>query len=167
MLPKSIKTYFAPLTQDQIAMKIAIAKCFQEDGLLGVAKLDATYQRARATLPANIDETLVIPGEVEAEEDLGPVAREEEEGVEVAANELVFEIEVVGDAEPTAVVDADDDHDIDDSSDTDSEVEVRAPVASSSSSSSSSSISGKRKRTANTMFGSVKGGKYSSSSSKF
>ena len=146
------------LKHPQQPKELAIVECFQEEGLLRVAKLDVTYQRARATLPADIDDILVVPDEVEAEEDLGPVAREEE-GVEleVAANELVFEIEVFGDVVPTEVADADDDSDH--SSDTDSEVEVTAPVAS-----SSCSISGKRRKTANTMFGSVKGGKYSSSS---
>jgi hypothetical protein len=66
-------------------MKESIANCFQKESLLSEARLPETYQRALSVLT----EEIVIPEEVEIEEDLGPI--EDDQVQEVGQD---FDIEV-------------------------------------------------------------------------
>ncbi len=121
------------------AMKEAIANCFQKDGLLEEARLPATYQRALLILT----EALIVPDEVEVEEDLGPV---EDEAVP-ALDDNEFDIEVFQDDVGDRVSDAEDANDEAE----EEEVEEEIPVPP------------KRQRKENTMVGGVRKGKYSKS----
>jgi len=56
------------------AMKESIIKCFKKEGLLDEARLQSTYERAIRLLG---EATVVVPDEVEIEEDLGPIEEEE------------------------------------------------------------------------------------------
>ena len=58
-------------------------------GLLDVARLETTYQRA---LRVQGESTLAVPDEIETEEDLGTV--QDENAVEVINEEEFFDIEV-------------------------------------------------------------------------
>jgi hypothetical protein len=123
-------------------MKRAIVKCFVEDGLLGVAKLELTYQRALIAIPNLYDAAdIVVPEEVEAEEDLGPVDNEPIDDVEdVIPYGLEFDIEI------NQVEDGDD------ISDSDHESEPEPVVA---------ATVIKRSRKISCAVGSIKKGKYS------
>jgi len=116
------------------AMKESIAICFQKEGLLSEARLPETYQRALSVLA----EEIVIPEEVEIEEDLGPI--EDEQVQEVGQD---FDIEVNQDEpgirDDTSSVDGEDEED----------EEEKAPEPP------------KRQRKENTMIGFIRKGKYS------
>ena len=122
-------------------MKEAIRKCYQEEGLLRVAMLPETYEAAVAALPVDIDENPIVPAEVEAEEDLGPVEDPNEARIEQV---VPFEIEVNQQEEDELTLLSD--------SSSDSSSDSEEPVV-------TSNIG--RVRKANTMLGSVKRGKYS------
>jgi len=119
------------------AMKESIAICFQKDGLLSEARLPETYQRALSVLT----EEIVIPDEVEIEEDLGPI--EDDQVQEVGQD---FDIEVnqdkAGQRDDTSSLDGEDEED-------DEDEEVKAPEPP------------KRQRKENTMIGFIRKGKYS------
>jgi hypothetical protein len=151
------------------AMKDAIAACFREEGLLNIATKEETYQRAVTTLARNADE-VVVPDEVEAEEDLGGVEPEEadaEEGdnlITPAEDEPIFEIEIIDEDDPSSDVSDDDDDDEkgeneqggeDDKKDEEEEEEGEEKVE------EVPPVHKGRKRKPNTMVGSVKKGKYS------
>jgi hypothetical protein len=118
-------------------MKDSIAICFQKDGILSEARLPETYQRALSVLT----EEIVIPDEVEIEEDLGPI--EDDQVQEVGQD---FDIEVnqdkAGQRDDTSSLDGEDEED-------DEDEEVKAPEPP------------KRQRKENTMIGFIRKGKYS------
>ena len=58
------------------AMKESITKCFKKEGLLDEARLQSTYERALRLLG---NAAVVIPDEIEEEEDLGAIEDEEED----------------------------------------------------------------------------------------
>eukprot|EP01038_Epipyxis_sp_PR26KG_P015475 gene15475-20881_t len=70
-------------------MSAVIKKCYYEEGLIGVAKLDETYNRAKATLPNDITD-IALPEGNEPEEDVGQVTEDQEDD---AVNNLTFEVE--------------------------------------------------------------------------
>ena len=117
-------------------MKEAIRKCYQEEGLLRVAMLPETYEAAVAALPVDIDENPIVPAEVEAEEDLGPVEDPDEAPIELV---VPFEIEVNQQEDENELL-------------SDSSSDSEEPVV-------TNNVG--RVRKANTMLGSVKRGKYS------
>jgi len=122
------------------AMKESIAKCFQKEGLLSEARLAETYQRALLVLT----EAIVIPEEVEIEEDLGPI--EEIEDGQTQAVGLEFDIEVNrGDNKDQGDNSSSDGEDDDEEADE----EMKAPDPP------------KRQRKENTMIGVIRKGKYS------
>jgi len=139
-------------------MKSAIAKCFREEGLLNIARKEETYQRAVTALARNVDE-VVVPDEVEAEEDLGGVEPEEaeEEGnvISPTEDEPIFEIEIFDEDDLSSDVSDDDDEEEgeneqggeEDKVDEDEEEVPPVPKG--------------RNKMPNTMVGSVKKGKYS------
>jgi hypothetical protein len=82
-------------------MKECIARCFQKDGLLEVAKSDAAYQHAQQSIKSPDGETnvVVVPIEVENGEDIGAVEHEDdntesEEKQEGDEEEQAYHIEV-------------------------------------------------------------------------
>ena len=136
-------------------MRAAIKRSFYENGLVGSAKLHSIYARALDTAVADEDgEPVVVPYEIEEEENVGIVTEETEAA---AAAEVTEEAnENLG--TNTFIIDVrehDDgglDSDLSDSESSESdkdepEEEVAAPT--------------KRIRLSNTMLGSVRGGKYS------
>lgn len=143
LLPNFVASGIARLETPE--MKEAIKKCFHEDGLLRVAKLPETYAAALVAFPGDIIENPIVPHEVEAEDDLGPVEDPDEPPFvpvvpfEVMVNEDGIEEEDHGELSG----------DSESSSDSESEEdEAAVPVK-------------RRVRKANTMLGSVKRGKYS------
>ena len=61
-------------------MKISIANCFQTEGLVEIARLEETYQRALLSIEEDTHENgaVAVPTENEPEEDLGGIELEEE-----------------------------------------------------------------------------------------
>ena len=55
-------------------MKESIAQCVKKEGLLDIARLQETYERALLVL---IDDAVAVPEDIEVEEDLGPVEDED------------------------------------------------------------------------------------------
>ena len=117
-------------------MKEAIAHCFQKDGLLEEARLPATYQRALLVLT----EAVIVPDEVEVEEDLGPV---EDEAVP-AMEDNQFDIEIIQDDFGDRASDAED---VEEEEAEEAKEEASDPP--------------KRQTKENTMVGGVRKGKYS------
>ena len=73
-------------------MKESIAQCVKKEGLLDIARLQETYERALLVL---IDDAVAVPEDIEVEEDLGPVEDEDVQQITVALeDEQFFEIEV-------------------------------------------------------------------------
>ena len=62
-------------------MKESIAQCVKKEGLLDIARLQETYERALLVL---IDDAVAVPEDIEVEEDLGPV--EDEQFFEIEVN---------------------------------------------------------------------------------
>jgi hypothetical protein len=141
-------------------MKAAIKKSFYENGLVGSAKLQSTYTRALATAVAYEDgEPVVVPNEIEEEENVGVVTEETEAVAEAAvdANENLgidtFVIAVGELADGGLDSDLSDSESSEPDSDSNTNEPEEAPQA--------VTAPTKRVRVSNTMLGSVKGGKYS------
>jgi hypothetical protein len=122
-------------------MKESIAQCVKKEGLLEIARLQETYERALLVL---IDDAVAVPEDLEVEEDLGPVEDEDVQQITVALeDEQFFEIEVNRQAE-TGNASSEDE--------SDSESSIEAVV-----------VVPKRQKKANTMIGDISKGKYSRS----
>ena len=61
-------------------MKESIAQCVKKEGLLDIARLQETYERALLVL---IDDAVAVPEDIEVEEDLGPVEDEDVQQITV------------------------------------------------------------------------------------
>ena len=122
-------------------MKESIAQCVKKEGLLDIARLQETYERALLVL---VDDAVAVPEEIEAEEDLGPVEDEDVQQIAVALeDEQFFEIEV-NRQDDTGNASSEDE--------SDSESSIEAVV-----------VVPKRQKKANTMIGDISKGKYSRS----
>ena len=129
-------------------MQQTIKTCFLNEGLLGIALLPETYQRALISLPGDETVTDFREGEVEDEELLGPVpANEGEDELEPAS--FLLQVTEIDDDDETVSASSDDE---DDESSLE-EVPINIPDVLSNPE--------KRIRTRNTMVGSLKRGKYS------
>ena len=137
-------------------MKAAIKKCFNEQGLVGTAKSATTYARALAASVEDEDgEPVVVPTDIEEEENVGQVTEETEAaGVTVEVSEVVVDNFIIEVGRTDTGNESDlSDHSESGSDDSDSEV----PHATAS----APEPAAKRVRKSNTMVGSVRGGKYS------
>ena len=122
-------------------MKESIAQCVKKEGLLDIARLQETYERALLVL---IDDAVAVPEDIEVEEDLGPVEDEDVQQITVALeDEQFFEIEVNRQNE-TGNASSEDE--------SDSESSIEAVV-----------VVPKRQKKAHTMIGDISKGKYSRS----
>ena len=61
-------------------MNESIAQCVKKEGLLDIARLQETYERALLVL---IDDAVAVPEDIEVEEDLGPVEDEDVQQITV------------------------------------------------------------------------------------
>ena len=135
-------------------MRESIRATFQNECLLGIARLQETYALAVAEFPdEDLDIINNIPDEVEAEEDLGPVLPDQynNETDELLEEQPLihqsFDVEVAG-TEPLTESSDSDNNDSEDSEDL---YQKRIKP----------SVTGKRTRMLNGLVGSVKKGKYS------
>ena len=125
-------------------MQLTIEKCFAVEGLLNEAKLEENYQKAVIKFTTGLE--IIVPLELEVEEDLGPIA----ENFTGNVNEYIepeFEIEVMSDLEAVS----DDEAVEDSSSDEEDEAEEEEEAV----------VQNVRQRKPSTMNGSIKKGKYS------
>jgi hypothetical protein len=139
-------------------MTAAIKKCFYEQGLVGTAKTAATYARALAASVEDEDgEPVVVPTDIEEEENVGQVTEETEAaGETVEVSEVVVDNFIIEVGTPDTMADSGNESDLSDHSESGSD-ESEVPHANAT----SPEPAVKRVRKSNTMVGSVRGGKYS------
>jgi hypothetical protein len=143
-------------------MTAAIKKCFYEQGLVGTAKTAATYARALAASVEDEDgEPVVVPTDIEEEENVGQVTEETEAaGETVEVSEVVVDNFIIEVGTPDTMADSGNESDLSDHSESGSdESDSDSEVPHANATSPEPAV--KRVRKSNTMVGSVRGGKYS------
>ena len=150
LIPTFVGKGIAALKENH--MVDAIRETFQDRCLLRIARLQETYALATAALPAGDVDLMEIPEEVEAEDDLGPVAATHQANdgndEEVVAGQT-FYVELDGIEGLSEDSGSDDESSVDSSSE-DSDDDVIVAIE-----------SNKRMRKPSAMVGSVKKSKYS------